>query len=104
MAMLLGCQNTQAKFYKTHEGYNPEGQDGLGYDIEYFDREGNKIFVEVKGRADSYDTFEISKNEIDKAHQSKQFYKIFFVTQTMNNSQRRIRDLGNMCALSSDLR
>jgi len=88
-----------SKIYKTHQGYNPEGQDGLGYDIEYTDTDGNKIFVEVKGRNDSYDTFEISKNEIDKAHEVKEFYKIFFVTQTMNNSQRRIRDLGNIFIL-----
>lgn len=88
-----------SKIYKTHQGYNPEGQDGLGYDIEYFDSDGNKIFVEVKGRADNYDIFEISKNEIDKAHKAKQYYKIFFVTQTLNNSQRRIRDLGNIFML-----
>jgi hypothetical protein len=90
-----------SKVFKTHEGYNPEGQDGLGYDIEYIDREGNKIFVEVKGRADSYDTFEISKNEIDKAYQAKQNYRILFVTQTLNNSQRRIRDLGNLFMLEA---
>lgn len=88
-----------SKIYKTHEGYNPEGQDGLGYDIEYIDEDGNKFFVEVKGKADSYNAFEISKNEIDKAHQAKQFYKIFFITQTMNNSQRRIKDLGNIFML-----
>jgi hypothetical protein len=88
-----------SKVHKTHPGYNPEGQDGLGYDIEYFDIDGNKYLVEVKGRTDSYDSFEISKNEVDKAHQEKQFYKIFFVTQTMNNSQRRIRDLGNLFML-----
>jgi hypothetical protein len=88
-----------SKIHKTHPGYNPEGQDGLGYDIEYFDNEGNKLLVEVKGRADSHDAFEISKNELDKAHQEKQSYKIFFVTHTMNNSQRRIRDLGNLFML-----
>ena len=88
-----------SKIYKTHPGYNPEGQDGLGYDIEYFDIDGNKYLVEVKGRTDSYDSFEISKNEVDKAHQEKQSYKIFFVTQAMNNYQRRIRDLGNLFLL-----
>ncbi|MCX6233123.1 MAG: DUF3883 domain-containing protein [Bacteroidetes bacterium] len=88
-----------SKVYKTHPGFNPEGQDGLGYDIEYFDKEGNKYFIEVKGKADNYNVFEISRNEIDKAHQEKEFYKIFFVTQTMNNSQRRIRDLGNLFIL-----
>lgn len=85
-----------AKVHKTHPGYNPEGQDGLGYDIEYFDSEGNKFFVEVKGKADNYESFDISKNEIDKAHQEKGYYKVYFVTMTMSNSQRRIRDLGNL--------
>lgn len=88
-----------SKVHKTHQGYNPEGQDGLGYDIEYFDNEGNKFFVEVKGKVDNDNNFEISKNELDKAHEEKEFYKIIFVTQTMNNSQRRIRDLGNLFLL-----
>ena len=90
-----------SKVHKTHQGYNPEGQDGLGYDIEYFDNDGNKFFVEVKGKADNFDSFEISKNELDKAHAEKEFYKIIFVTQTMNNSHRRIRDLGNLFLLDA---
>jgi hypothetical protein len=88
-----------SKVYKTHSGYNPEGQDGLGYDIEYLDNDGNKFFVEVKGKADSDNSFEISKHEIDKAHHEHEFYKILFVTQTMNNIQRRIRNLGNLFML-----
>jgi hypothetical protein len=84
------------KIHKTHSGYNPEGQDGLGYDIEYCDNEGNKYFVEVKGRSDNSNTFDISQNEIDTAIQKQQSYKIIVVTQTMDNSQRRIRDLGNL--------
>ncbi len=90
-----------SKVHKTHPGYNPEGQDGLGYDIEYFDNYGNKFFVEVKGKADNIDSFEISKNELDRAHAEKDFYKIIFVTQTMNNSHRRIRDLGNLFLLDA---
>lgn len=88
-----------SKIYKTHQGYNPEGQDGLGYDIEYIDNDGNKILVEVKSNAYGYDSFEITKPEIEKAYQAKDNYKIFFVTQTLNNSQRRIRDLGNIFML-----
>lgn len=90
-----------SKVHKSHPGYNPEGQDGLGYDIEYFDYDGNKFFIEVKGKADNFESFEISKNELDQAHEVKEFYKIFFVTQTMNNSQRRIRDLGNLFMLDA---
>lgn len=91
-----------SKVYKTHPGFNPEGQDGLGYDIEYIDKEGNKYFVEVKGRSSNDNTFEISKNEIDKAHKEREFYKIYLVTQTMDNSQRRIRDLGNIFILNDN--
>jgi hypothetical protein len=90
-----------SKVHKTHHGYNPEGQDGLGYDIEYFDNDGNKFFVEVKSKADNYDSFEISKNELDKAYAEKEFYKIIFVTNTMNNAHRRIRDLGNLFFLDA---
>ncbi|MDX6187804.1 DUF3883 domain-containing protein [Flavobacterium sp. Fl-318] len=89
-----------SKIYRTHSGYNPEGQDGLGYDIEYLDSEGNKYFVEVKGKGDIYDTFEITKNEIEKAHKEGNFYKLILVTQIMDNSQRRIRDLGNLFILA----
>lgn len=88
-----------SKVYKTHPGYNPEGQDGLGYDIEYFDKNDNKYFVEVKGKSDDYETFEISKNEIETAYREDKFYKIIFVSQTLNNSRRRIRDLGNLFIL-----
>lgn len=96
---VLWVSKYASKIFKTHQGYNPEGQDGLGYDIEYFDDEGNKFFVEVKGKADDFDSFEISKNELNNAYLKKEFYKIIFVTQTMNNSQRRIRDLGNLFML-----
>ncbi len=85
-----------SKIYKTHHGYNPEGQDGLGYDIEYLDDDGNKYYVEVKGKSDSFESFEITKKEIEKAQTAKEYYKILFVTNTLNNSQRRIKDLGNL--------
>ncbi|MDT0552121.1 DUF3883 domain-containing protein [Urechidicola vernalis] len=90
-----------SKIPKTHVGYNPEGHDGLGYDIEYLDSEGNKYYVEVKGRSDNSESFEISKNEINKALKEGEFYKIIFVSQTMNNGKRRIRDLGNLFLLEN---
>ncbi|WP_139418884.1 DUF3883 domain-containing protein [Chryseobacterium mulctrae] len=87
-----------SKIYKTHHGYNPEGQDGLGYDIEYLDDDGNKFYVEVKGKSDSFESFEITRKEIEKAQIAKEYYKILFVTDTLSNSQRRIKDLGNLFA------
>jgi hypothetical protein len=91
-----------AKIPKEHPGYNPEGYDGLGYDIEYIDGDGNKIFVEVKGKSDSSLTFEISKNEVDKALEERSRYKLIFVTNVMDQKKRKIKDLGNIFSLGSD--
>jgi Protein NO VEIN, C-terminal len=96
---VLWVSKNASKIYKSHEGYNPEGDDSLGYDIEYLDEEGNKFFVEVKGKSDSADSFEVSRKEIEKAQNAKEFYKVIFVTNTMDKSKRRIRDLGNIFLL-----
>ncbi len=85
-----------SKIDKEHPGYNPEGEDGLGYDIEYFDDEDNKFFVEVKGKSDSYESFEITKNEVTTAIEEKEYFKIIFVKNVMNKNKRRILDLGNI--------
>jgi len=90
-----------SKIPKDHIGYNPEGQDGLGYDIEYLDTNGNKFFIEVKGKSDNYESFEISRNEINKAHKEGEYFKIIFVSETMNVAKRRIRDLGNLFLLEN---
>ncbi len=90
-----------SKIPKNYNGYNPEGQDGLGYDIEYLDKEGNKFYIEVKGRSDNSESFEISNNEIKKAIKEGEYFKIIFVSHTMINNKRRIRDLGNLFLLDS---
>lgn len=85
-----------ARIEPTHSGYNPYGTDGLGYDIEYIDKAGNKYFVEVKGKADSVNCFEITVQEIEKAKLEKESYYVVFVTNTLNQESRRIRNLGNL--------
>ena len=60
------------------------------------DRTGNKNFVEVKGKADNQNCFEITIPEIEKAKQEKKFYHIIFVTNTLNEELRRIKYLGNL--------
>ncbi len=90
------------KIPKEHPGYNPEGLDGLGYDIEYNDNDGNKVFVEVKGRSDSTLAFEISKNEIDKALEEKERYKLMLVAHVMDKQKRAIKDLGNIFTVDND--
>lgn len=88
------------KIQKIHVGYNPEGQDGLGYDIEYINSEGEKIYVEVKGRADSENSFEITRTELERAYKERDRFKIIIVNHTLNNSVRKIRDLGNLFLLT----
>ncbi|MFN0277793.1 MAG: DUF3883 domain-containing protein [Pyrinomonadaceae bacterium] len=84
-------------------GYNPEGDDSLGYDIEYLDGDGNKVFVEVKGRSDGTEAFEITKKELEEANQKGEYYKVIFVTHVLENSKRRIRDLGNIFLLEKGM-
>ena len=88
-----------SKIFKSHIGFNPEGQDGLGYDIEYLDKNGNKYYIEVKGRSDSQESFEITMPELNKAYKEREFYKIFFVTNVLDNIKRGIKDLGNLFLL-----
>lgn len=78
------------------KGYNPEGDDSLGYDIEYLDGDGNKFFVEVKARSDDTCAFEITQKEIEKAKSAKTAFKLIFVTNPLEPSRRRFRDLGNL--------
>ena len=98
---VIWVSKNSSKIYKTHPGYNPEGQDGLGYDIEYLDFEWNKYYIEVKGKMDNFGSFDISKNEIDKAHEEQYYYKIYFVTDTLDNNKRKIKDLGNLFLLEN---
>lgn len=85
-----------ARIEPAHSGYNPYGTDGLGYDIEYIDKTGNKYFVEVKGKADSVNCFEITVPEIEKAKLEKEYFYIIFVTNTLNEESRRIKNLRNL--------
>lgn len=84
---------------KDHPGYNPQGDDKDGYDIEYLDAESNKHFVEVKGRGEHNDAFEITRYEVQKAYQAKAFYEIIIITHTLDRERRRIRNLGNLFML-----
>ncbi|GGG18349.1 DUF3883 domain-containing protein [Pontibacter amylolyticus] len=79
----------------------PEGDDKLGYDISYKDKEGNRIYVEVKGKSDNQKLFEIKKNELDKALKFKENYKVIFVSNVLDNKRRRMLDLGNLFILEN---
>lgn len=56
---------------------NDEG-DGTGYDIESFDREGNKIFIEVKTtKGNKNSTFFITRNELERSKIEKNNYFLY---------------------------
>ena len=56
---------------------NDEG-DGTGYDIESFDREGSKIFIEVKTtKGHKNSTFFITRNELERSKLEKNNYFLY---------------------------
>ena len=57
-----------------------------GYDIQSFDNNGNKIFIEVKSTKNKKkDYFEISKNELQAAEKYGDKYYIYQVTNALTN-------------------
>ena len=84
-----------SKINANHEGYNPEGDDKFGYDLEYLDEEGNKILVEVKGRAGNENSFIVTKNELKVAFSNKENYRLIFVNNVFDNVNRSFRNLQN---------
>ena len=77
-------------------GMNPEGEDGLGYDIEYTDEDGIRYYIEVKSKIDKEKAFTISQNEIDRAIEAQDRYMIVFVTNALDNQKREYMNLGNI--------
>jgi len=77
-------------------GINPEGADGLGYDIEYTDENGIKYYIEVKSKINEEKAFTITQNEIDKALETQQRYMIVFMTNALDNQKREYINLGNI--------
>jgi hypothetical protein len=58
---------------------NSEGKDGLGYDIEYIDKDGNRKFVEVKSSEKNMIEFYMSDNEFKFAINNLSSYELYFV-------------------------
>lgn len=84
-----------SKIDDAHPGYNPDGDDQLGYDLEYLDPSGNKIAVEVKGKNSDEQVFEITRPELQVAFRKRDHYRLIFVSNVLNNDSRSYRDLGN---------
>ncbi|MFZ4455088.1 MAG: DUF3883 domain-containing protein [Bacteroidales bacterium] len=81
---------------------NDEG-DGTGYDIESFDREGNKMFIEVKTtKGNKNSTFFITRNELERSKIERNNYFLYrlynFDEQTETADLLIIKgELTNLC-------
>lgn len=86
---------------------NDEG-DGTGYDIESFDLDGNKIFIEVKTTKNQFSSpFFISRTELErsKVEQSNYYlYRVFNYDEATNKADCTIikGDLSNICTVPSN--
>lgn len=76
-------------------GINPEGRAGLGYDIEYIDENGERIYIEVKTSKTSEIVFYMSENEFDFAQKHDLEYKIYYVSEVCSR-QPKIFVLNNV--------
>lgn len=92
---LVWVSKYASKIDDAHPGYNPDGDDQLGYDLEYLDSSGNKIAVEVKGKNSDEQVFEISRPELQVAFRKKDHYRLIFVSNVLDNELRSYRDLRN---------
>tara|TARA_X000000368_G_C22969458_1_gene684771 strand:- start:203 stop:1192 length:990 start_codon:yes stop_codon:yes gene_type:complete len=64
--------------------------DGLGYDIQSYDSDGNKIFIEVKTTRGNIKTpFFVTPNELKRSKIEKNFYlyRVFDYNKLKNNGQ-----------------
>lgn len=67
-----------------------------GYDIEYIDRNGNKIGVEVKSTVGkSFESFNITSNELFAAKSLKANYHLYLVAECLSESPK-VQNIGNL--------
>jgi len=69
-------------------GVCPEGRAGLGYDIEAYDEEGNRLLIEVKASKQSvFDgiRFQLSDNEYRTALNNPNAYHIYYVGKVFDS-------------------
>lgn len=90
-----------ASQYAKMVNVNPEGRDGIGYDISYADEEGKKHYVEVKATKNEEKAFSISKAEVRFGQKHKSDYDVILVLNVCNKS-RRFLNLGKIFELEED--
>jgi hypothetical protein len=87
--------------YAKTANVNPEGKDGLGYDLMYIDDKGQAHYVEVKA-TNTYDlSFPISSSEVRFGEQHKDNYEIILVLNVCNQN-RDFKNLGNIFKYGED--
>lgn len=67
---------------------NPEGSADLGYDMEYLDENGKKIYVEVKASSLEAIEFHMSSSEFNFAKRHSKEYDVIFVANVASNNPK----------------
>jgi hypothetical protein len=57
--------------------------------------------VEVKGRGEYNNSFEITKYEVQKSYMAKELYQVILITHALDSAKRKIRNLGNLFMLEN---
>ncbi|MBC8434313.1 MAG: DUF3883 domain-containing protein [Desulfobacterales bacterium] len=87
--------------YAKTANINPEGKDGLGYDLMYIDDKGQAHYVEVKATNTDDLSFPISSSEVRFGEQHKDNYGIILVL-TVCSQNRDFKNLGNIFKYGED--
>jgi len=80
--------------YASEIGEDPDGKDGYGYDLSYWDSNGVLKYVEVKSISNNERSFHISGNEIRTAQKYGKDYYIYLCT--FNKDKVSIDKIANL--------
>lgn len=86
----LGLNDLAEKVYN-HDDH----REYPGWDITSFDKNGKKIFIEVKSAAKKKNIFNITSKEWDAAQIEKNNYFIYLVEDTLNNKIKIVAKIQN---------
>ncbi len=87
--------------YAKTASINPEGKDGLGYDMMYIDANGQAHYVEVKATNTDDPSFPISSPEVRFGERHKDNYVIILVLNVCSQN-RNFKNLGNIFKYDED--
>lgn len=87
--------------YAKTANINPEGKDGLGYDLMYIDDKGQAHHVEVKATNTDDLSFPISSSEVRFGEKHKDNYEIILVLNVCSQN-RDFKNLGNIFKYGED--